>query len=67
MKKDKIINFNQYYKEYYLKNKEKMILYGCNRIECDSCHRIVSRNQLSRHKQSKICAKFTEISNQHPN
>jgi hypothetical protein len=53
----KITDFKQYHKDYYEKNKEAMLAYGCNKIECPSCGRTVSRNQMIRHKKTNICAK----------
>jgi len=54
-----ISEMKQYQKDYYQKNRKQMLAYGCEKMECDHCHRIVSRNQLLRHKKTKICAKNT--------
>ena len=53
----KITDFKAYHKLYYQEHKEDMLKYGCEKVQCDLCHRIVSRNQLLKHKQSKLCAK----------
>ena len=54
---DKITDFKQYHKNYYQQNKADMIAYGCRRVECELCHRTVTRNQLLKHKQSNLCKK----------
>ena len=59
MKENKITDFKEYHKQYYLIHKNEMLQYGCKKVICDKCHRTVSRNQLLRHQQTKICAKNT--------
>lgn len=57
MNNDKITDFKQYHKDYYAKNKEAMISYGCEKLKCQLCGRTVSRNQMKRHSLTKICEK----------
>jgi hypothetical protein len=57
MKENKIVNFKQYHKDYYQNNKEAMLAYGKNKVQCEKCNRSVTRNQLLRHQRTKICEK----------
>ncbi len=62
---NKITDFKEYHKEYYRLHKSDMIQYGCQRVECDLCHRIITRNQLLKHQQTKLCKKNQTPRNEH--
>ena len=44
-----------YNKKYYEKNRQKVIDYMCEKIECTFCKRKVCRNFYDQHKQTAIC------------
>mgnify|MGYP003386052865 CR=1 FL=1 len=50
-------DMKQYQKNYYQANRQKLIDYGCNKIQCDLCNRTIARNQMRKHKLTKICKK----------
>ena len=45
----------EYAKEYYQTNKQKIIDRGCQKVQCDLCLRIITRNSLSKHMSSSLC------------
>lgn len=47
-----------YQRQYYLKNKERLIKNGCVKVTCDLCNKIVSKNNLKRHQKTKLCMKL---------
>ena len=65
MKENKITDFKEYHKQYYLEHKNDMLQYGCRKVECDKCHRTVTRNQLLRHQLTKICEKNAHQQTEH--
>lgn len=52
------VNLNT--KEYYKKNKDRLIERACESLKCDLCGRSVIRNNLKKHQTYKICMKYAE-------
>ena len=51
---------NSYHKNYYSKNKEKMINQLIKKVDCDNCgKKNISSCNLKTHKQTKKCIKNT--------
>lgn len=49
-----------YQKEYYTKNKDKLLNYGCKKVECLLCGRQVIRNNILSHQKKPICIRNRE-------
>lgn len=49
-----------YQKEYYQKNKTKLLSNLCEKMECELCGRQVCKYYISSHWKSKICKKVIE-------
>jgi hypothetical protein len=58
--KNKII---QKAKDYYKENRDELLNRMKEKVECDKCKSIVSRNKLARHKKSKKCSETEKIRN----
>lgn len=44
-----------YNKQYYEKNKEKLLAKALTKVECEKCKRIMNYNRLNKHIASTIC------------
>ena len=53
----------KYNKEYYLKNKEKIIDNGCKKVQCEFCDRTVIKNNLLIHQKLPICKRKAQLKN----
>jgi hypothetical protein len=47
----------QYNKDYYANNKTKIIQQMTAKIECPDCCKLITKCNLNKHKQSKLCKK----------
>ena len=54
-------NKEGYMKLYYQKNREKMLNNMLEKIECQSCGKIMMRGNISAHMKTKICVLKNEI------
>lgn len=45
----------EYNKEYYERNKHKIMEKACEKVTCDLCGRMVIRNNLTSHYKLNIC------------
>jgi hypothetical protein len=45
----------EYYKTYYANNKERIINKALEKIECDFCHRVVTKGNILKHYETAIC------------
>jgi len=50
-------------KLYYQKNKQTLIERGCEKMKCEKCEKMISRNYMSIHLKSKLCKKREHIVN----
>ncbi len=50
-------------KKYYLENKQALIDRGCEKVKCVKCEKMVSRNFMGRHLQTKLCKRREQIVN----
>ena len=48
-------------KQYYENHKNELIARGCEKVECDKCGKHVSRNNLQKHKNTKLCFKLSSL------
>ena len=46
-----------YNKEYYEKNRNKILQKACSKVKCEFCDRNIILNNLLKHQQSSICKK----------
>lgn len=44
----------EYFKEWYKNNKEGHNFYMMQKVECKTCKKMICRNYLHRHKQTKF-------------
>ena len=44
-----------YNKTYYAINKAKILKIACEKVECEFCKRTVIKNNIQKHKASKLC------------
>jgi len=44
-----------YNKTYYATNKTKILNIACAKVQCEFCKRIVIKNNIQKHKLSKLC------------
>ena len=44
-----------YNKTYYTMNKAKILKIACEKVECEFCKRTVIKNNIQKHKASKLC------------
>jgi len=51
----------EYNKMYYLKNREKRIKYGTNKINCSICGVEICRNAIYYHQKTENCKIRTEL------
>lgn len=51
----------EYNKQYYTKNKEKILSRLSQKLECPQCKRIISLSNFAKHKTSSICKKYEQI------
>jgi hypothetical protein len=45
----------EYQKEYYRKHKTDLLSSACSKVKCTLCDREVIKNNINKHKLSKIC------------
>ena len=50
--KNKIKDYNR---QYYLAHRDQMLSYGKRKVVCEHCNKTVSRNNLSKHQNTKKC------------
>jgi hypothetical protein len=50
-------------KKYYLEHKQSLIARGCEKLVCEKCGKMISRNYMGNHSKSKICKRREEIIN----
>ena len=55
MEDDKKNKTRDYNRQYYLQHRDQMLNYGNRKIECQHCKKIVSRNNLKKHQNTKKC------------
>ncbi len=48
-------------KKYYLVHKEELIKRGCEKVKCDKCDKLITRNRLQKHQETKNCLKRSII------
>jgi hypothetical protein len=53
--------YENYQKEYYKKNKEKLLLNASLKVQCEFCQREVCKARLNEHIQTKLCIKNAKI------
>ena len=51
----------EYCKRYYESNKDKVIAQQSEKIECNICKSLISRNKINRHQQTDICKKKASL------
>ena len=54
-------NKEGYMKLYYQKNRDKMLNNMLEKIECQSCGKIMMRGNISAHMKTKVCMLKNEI------
>ena len=54
-KKLKTIKYAHSQKNYYLKHKEDILKKACEKVECQICGKMVSRQRLMNHIKTKLC------------
>lgn len=50
-------------KKYYLENKIRLLERGCEKVKCEKCNKMVSRNFMGKHLQTKLCKRREQIVN----
>ena len=56
------MNRKEYMKEYYEKNKDKMIQSQIKKINCEYCNKLISKCNLEKHnKTTKHLIKFNSV------
>lgn len=48
-------NENDYNKNYYHTNKQKILQQMKQKVTCDKCNKSINRSHLNRHKNTKVC------------
>lgn len=51
----------EYYKSYYEKNKDRIINKALEKVECEFCHRVVSKGNILKHYETAICKRKQEF------
>ena len=51
----------EYCKRYYESNKDKVIAQQSEKIECNICKSLITRNKMNRHQQTDICKKKASL------
>ena len=49
-----------YQKEYYKKNRDKLIAYNCEKVKCELCDREVCKNRIKLHYKTALCKRTQE-------
>jgi hypothetical protein len=60
MDNEKQQNSNEYYKQYYAKNREQLLAKQCAKVKCKFCDKEVQKVNLSTHQKTRLCAKLQE-------
>ena len=55
----------QYNKDYYIKNKDKILKTALTKIKCEFCDRMVIKNNMLIHQKLNICKRKAEQKAQH--
>ena len=55
--KNKIKEYNR---NYYLQNRDQMLIYGKRKVVCQYCNKSVSRNNLLKHQNTKKCSSLRD-------
>lgn len=50
----------EYNARYYAKNKTKLIASLCEKVECNVCGKLITKNRLKLHKSKPICKNTLE-------
>lgn len=53
--------YEDYQKEYYKKNKEKLLSNAREKVICDYCKRNICKARLNEHIQTKLCIKTAKL------
>lgn len=48
-------------KRYYQKNKDKVINHCLEKVPCENCQELVSRNYMARHRRTQKCAQIAKL------
>ena len=55
MEDEKRNKTREYNRLYYILHRDQMLAYGNRKINCEHCDKLVSRNNLKKHKMTKKC------------
>lgn len=47
----------EYNAKYYSKNKEKLIANLCEKVQCNICGKLITKNRLKLHKTTALCGR----------
>jgi len=51
----------EYYKAYYEKNRDRIINKALEKVECEFCHRTVTKGNIFKHYETAICQRKAEF------